>query len=88
MDFETFSLNAMYVAIFMVGITQMVKTFLNIKNVKLKAAITLLVGLAGGALLYFKLYWIFITLSGISIGVVFYDSVLKLIENLIAGIKR
>lgn len=88
MDFETFALNVTYVAMFLVGITQMAKRALNIKNAKLKILLTLLVGTAGGALLHFGLYWIFITLTGISVGVVFYDSVLKLFEKLLSGMER
>lgn len=74
------------VALFMVGITQLLKNFFNVKNVKLKILVTVLVGCAGTALLYFAPAWVFNGLLGISVGVVFYDYFLKMLEKII-GVK-
>ena len=71
------------VALFMVGITQLLKNFFSIKNVKLKILITVLVGAAGSALLFFAPAWLFNGLLGISVGVVFYDYFLKMLEKII-----
>lgn len=74
------------VALFMVGITQLLKNFFSIKNIKLKILLTVLVGAAGSALLFFAPAWLFNGLLGISVGVVFYDYFLKMLEKII-GIK-
>lgn len=71
------------VALFMVGITQLLKNFFSIKNVKLKILLTVLVGAAGSALLFFAPAWLFNGLLGISVGVVFYDYFLKMLEKII-----
>lgn len=71
------------VALFMVGITQLLKNFFSVKNVKLKILITVLVGAAGSALLFFAPAWLFNGLLGISVGVVFYDYFLKMLEKII-----
>ena len=71
------------VALFMVGITQLLKNFFSIKNVKLKILITVLVGIAGAVLLFFAPAWVFNGLLGISVGVVFYDYFLKMLEKII-----
>ena len=71
------------VALFMVGITQLLKNFFSIKNVKLKILVTVLVGAAGSALLFFAPAWLFNGLLGISVGVVFYDYFLKMLEKII-----
>ena len=71
------------VALFMVGITQLLKNFFSIKNIKLKILLTVLVGAAGSALLFFAPAWLFNGLLGISVGVVFYDYFLKMLEKII-----
>lgn len=71
------------VALFMVGITQLLKNFFNVKNVKIKILITVLVGIVGVVLLQFTPAWIFNGLLGISVGVVFYDYFLKMLEKII-----
>ena len=71
------------VALFMVGITQLLKNFFNVKNVKIKILITVLVGVAGVVLLQFMPAWVFNGLLGISVGVVFYDYFLKMLEKII-----
>lgn len=71
------------VALFMVGITQLLKNFFNVKNVKLKILVTVLVGTAGSVLLCFAPAWVFNGLLGISVGVVFYDYFLKMLEKII-----
>ena len=76
------------IAIFMVGITQVLKQFFEVKHKKLKIVLTILVGVAGGALLHFLPTWVFTSLLGIAVGVIFYDSVLKLLEKLIRGMEQ
>lgn len=76
------------IALFMVGITQMVKQLFSVSHPKLKILLTIAVGVAGGVLLHFLPTWIFTTLLGISVGVVFYDSVLKLLEKLVRGMEQ
>jgi hypothetical protein len=76
------------IAVFMVGITQMLKKFFDVKNRKLKILLTILVGVAGGALLHYLPTWVFTTLLGIAVGVIFYDNVLKLLEKLVQGLEQ
>ena len=71
------------IAMFMVGITQLLKQFFEPENKKLKIVITIAVGAVGGILLHFLPTWIFVTLLGISVGVVFYDYILKYMEKII-----
>lgn len=68
-------------AVFMVGITQLLKQFFEPKSRKVKIVITIIVGAIGGVLLQFVSAWIFTTLLGISVGIVFYDYILKFIEK-------
>ena len=76
------------IAVFMVGITQLLKQFFEVKHRKLKILLTILVGIAGGVLLHFLPTWIFTTLLGVSVGVIFYDNVLKLLEKLVKGMEQ
>ena len=75
-------------AVFMVGITQLLKQFFEVKNKQLKILMTILVGIAGGALLHFLPTWIFTSMLGISVGVIFYDNVLKILEKLVKGMEQ
>ena len=72
------------IAVFMVGITQLLKQFFEPKSRKLKIVITIIVGVIGGVLLQFVPAWIFTTLLGISVGIIFYDYILKFIEKQLA----
>ena len=76
------------IAVFMVGITQMLKNFFDVKHRKLKILLTILVGVAGGILLHYLPTWIFMTLLGIAVGVIFYDTILKILEKLIRGLEQ
>lgn len=76
------------IATFMVGITQMLKGLFIVKNAKLKILLTIAVGIGGGLLLHFLPTWIFTTLLGISVGVIFYDSILKLLEKIVRGMEQ
>lgn len=71
------------IAVFMVGITQILKQFFEPQSKKLKIIITIAVGAAGGILQHYLPSWVFITLLGISVGVVFYDYILKYMEKII-----
>ena len=71
------------IAMFMVGITQVLKNFFEPENKKVKIIITMAVGAVGGVLLHFLPTWVFVTFLGISVGVVFYDYILKYMEKLI-----
>ena len=73
------------IAVFIVGITQLLKQLFDVKHRKFKVLLTILVGIAGGLLLHFLPTWIFTSLLGIAVGVVFYDSVLKILEKLVRG---
>ena len=78
----------MQIAVFMVGITQLLKQFFEVKHKKLKILLTILVGIAGGVLLHFLPTWIFTSLLGIAVGVIFYDNVLKILEKLVKGMEQ
>ena len=71
----------MQIAVFMVGFTQLLKQFFEIKHKKLKIVLTIAVGLAGGIIIHFAPSWVFTTLLGVSVGVVFYDWILKSLEK-------
>lgn len=71
------------IAVFMVGITQIFKQFFEPQSKKLKIIITIAVGAVGGILQHYLPSWVFVTLLGISIGVVFYDYILKYMEKII-----
>ena len=71
------------IAMFMVGITQVLKNFFEPETKKVKIIITMAVGAVGGVLLHFLPTWVFVTFLGISVGVVFYDYILKYMEKLI-----
>ena len=90
MNFESFiDVKAIIqIALFMVGITQVLKGLFSVKNAKLKIMLTIAVGIGGGLLLHFLPTWIFTTLLGISVGVVFYDNVLKLLEKIVRGLEQ
>ena len=66
----------------------MLKQFFEVKHKKLKILLTILVGIAGGALLHFLPTWIFTSLLGIAVGVIFYDNVLKILEKLVKGMEQ
>lgn len=69
------------IAMFTVGVTQLVKQFVPTKNNKIKVILTVSVGAIGGIFLYYLPQEVFLTIVGISVGVVFYDGILKLIEK-------
>ena len=74
------------IAVFTVGVTSMLKQILSfIKFAWAKVLLTCLTGALGGILLYFLPEQVFLTIIGISIAVVFYDSVLKMIERVLKG---
>ena len=76
------------VAVFMVGITQMLKQLLSVKNARLKILLTIAVGIGGGLLLHYLPAWVFTTLLGVSVGVVFYDYILKGLEKVFRGMDQ
>ena len=76
------------IAVFMVGLTQLLKQFFELRHRKLKILLTIAVGVAGGLLLHFLPSWCFTSLLGISVGVVFYDYFLKALEKLFKGVDR
>lgn len=76
------------IAVFMVGITQLFKQFFEMNNKKLKILLTIAVGVAGGVLLHFLPTWVFTSLLGIAVGVIFYDNVLKILEKLVKGFEQ
>ena len=76
------------IAVFTVGITSMLNKLFGIENAKLKIVMTVATGAIGGLLLYFLPSEVFMTLIGISVAVVFYDSVLKMIERILKGSEK
>lgn len=76
------------VAVFCVGITQMIKQLLGIEHRVVKILLTVFVGFAGGVLLQFAPAWVFTTLLGVSVAVVFYDNVLKILEKISRGLEQ
>ena len=70
------------IALFMVGFTQVLKKFFDVQNPKIKVIISIIVGIAGSLVLQFAPHWIFTTLMGVSVGVIFYDGILKNLEKL------
>lgn len=75
----------MQIACFTVGVTQMLKQLFSTESRVFKVLLTIFVGIAGGLLLQFLPPWVFLTLLGVSVGVVFYDYVLKLLERVLKG---
>ncbi len=74
------------VAVFTVGVTSMLKQVLPfIKSNRIKVFLTFITGACGGVLLYLLPEQVFLTIIGISVAVVFYDSVLKMIERVLKG---
>jgi len=78
LDFGTVS----KIAIFMVGITQLLKQFFDVQDKRIKILITIGVGVIGSLILKFLNPYIFTTMVGISTGVIFYDYILKKLEKL------
>jgi hypothetical protein len=76
------------VAVFCVGITQVLKQLFNARFAWVKILITIAVGFAGGVLLQFAPAWVFTTLLGVSVAVVFYDNVLKILEKISRGMEQ
>ena len=66
----------------------MLKGLFSVRSAKVKILLTIAVGIAGGVLLQFLPTWIFTTLLGVSVGVIFYDNVLKLLEKLVRGMEQ
>ena len=73
--------NVAQIMVFVVGITQLLKLFFEPKGKRVKIVIAIFVGLAGGFIKQYVDVWLFETLLGLSLGVVFYDYVLKKLEN-------
>lgn len=76
------------VAIMTVGLTQVFKQLLNVDHKILKILLTVLVGFAGGILLHFAPVWVSVTVLGISVAVIFYDNILKLLEKISKGMEQ
>ncbi len=76
------------IAMFTVGVTQLVKQFVMTKSNRVKVVLTVSVGVVGGVLLYYLPQEVFLTVVGISVGVVFYDGILKYIEKRIGETEK
>ena len=76
------------IAMFTVGVTQLVKQFVMTKSNRVKVVLTVSVGVVGGVLLYYLPQEVFLTVVGISVGVVFYDGILKHIEKRIGETEK
>lgn len=74
------------IAVFTVGVTQLAKQFASTKSSRAKAAIAVVSGTVGGLILHFLPQEVFLTIVGIAVGVLFYDSILKSIEKVISEI--
>ena len=76
------------VAIMTVGLTQVFKQLLSIEHWVVKILLTILVGFVGGILLHFAPVWVSVTVLGISVAVIFYDNILKLLEKISKGMEQ
>ena len=77
------------IAVFTVGVTSMLKQVLIfVTSSWAKVLLTVLSGFLGMALLVFLPQEIFMGIIGISVAVVFYDSVLKMIERVLKGAEQ
>jgi hypothetical protein len=75
----------MQVAVFTVGVTQLLKQLFSAKSRVVMILLTMAVGVAGGLVLQFLPQWVFLTLLGVAVGTVFYDYVLKILERVLKG---
>lgn len=74
------------IAVWTVGVTSMLKQLLAfIKPAWAKVLLTVVTGLIGILCLYCLPEQIFLGLIGISVAVVFYDTILKMIERVLRG---
>lgn len=74
------------IAVWTVGVTSMLKQLLAfIKPAWAKVLLTVVTGLIGILCLYCLSEQVFLGLIGISIAVVFYDTILKMIERVLRG---
>ena len=74
------------IAVWTVGITSMLKQLLAfIKLAWAKVLLTVITGLIGMLCLYYLPEQIFLGLIGIAVAVVFYDTILKMIERILKG---
>lgn len=76
------------VAIMTVGLTQVFKQLLCVEHRVVKILLTILVGFVGGVLLHFAPVWVSVTVLGVSVAVVFYDNVLKILEKISRGLEQ
>lgn len=76
------------IAVFTVGVTQVLKLVFSDAGTKVKVLITVLVGAAGGAMLVLLPQEVFLTATGIALAVAFYDSLLSYIRKKIEGLER
>ena len=74
------------IAVWTVGVTSMLKQLLAFIKVSwAKVLLTVAVGLIGMLCLYYLPEQIFLGLIGIAVAVVFYDTILKMIERILKG---
>ena len=73
------------IAVWTVGVTSMMNGLFSVENKKLKIVVTAVVGAIGGILLMLLPEKVFLTVIGISVAVVFYDSILKMIGRVLKG---
>ena len=77
------------IAVWTVGVTSMLKQLLAfIEPAWAKVLLTVVTGLIGMLCLYYLPEQIFLGLIGIAVAVVFYDTILKMIERVLKGSER
>ena len=76
------------VAIMTVGLTQVFKKLLNVEHRVTKILLTIFIGFTGGILLHFAPMWVSVTVLGVSVAIIFYDNVLKILEKILTGLER
>lgn len=76
------------IAVWTVGVTSMMNGLFSVENKKLKIVVTAVVGAIGGVLLMLLPEKVFLTVIGISVAVVFYDSILKMIGRVLKGSEK
>jgi uncharacterized membrane protein YfcA len=77
------------IAVFTVGVTSMVKQMMSfIKSAWGKVLLTIATGSVGMALLAFLPKEVFMGIIGIAVAVVFYDTILKMMERVLKGSEK
>ena len=81
-------MDIVYVAMFTVGMSQIIKQLLEVRDKRMKAFMTLTVGIVGGLVLNFMPDWVFKMFLGLSLGTIIYDLIIKIFEKVFKGLEK